>query len=163
MCRSSLRARYTTLTPGQQRAKDGEQITVEGAAGDELKRLGVVLKPVRDGYSLEGLGGDSIKFRGEHLGQSPEDLKALREEIGREVEGAVNEAIRSPGYAEFQTDVERRKYLAHVVANTTRRAMNGFRRETRQEDIRQRQRLEEWQRELENRNPENKGRKDFNL
>jgi peptidoglycan LD-endopeptidase CwlK len=156
---SALRERVTNetgikpQTPAQGRAKDSERITIHGPAGDELRRLGVTLKPVSDYMSVKGAGGDSISFRGESLGQSPEDLKLLREGLSRELQAALSDEVASEGFRRFKTDEEKRKRLNAVISGVSRRVMNRFRRETRTDDLGERRRLEEYQRRLEGRGP----------
>ena len=89
-------------------------------------------------------------------------LSLRRLSAARGITGAVKQAVLAPGYGEFQTDDERRKYLAHVIAYVTKRVMNGFRRQTRRDDLGERERLEQYQRRLEGRGG-TKGRQHFKL
>lgn len=121
------------------------------AVRGELQRLGVVVKPVGDGVSVEGVGGDSISLRGNNVGQGPEHVEAYRRRVVELISERVGAAMRERGYGSFESDEDRAEYVRNIIRQAAGDAGNEFRRETRGRDLGERERLERYQRDLERR------------
>ena len=131
-------------------AKEGERVVLTGRASEEVGRLGVVVDAVPAGHSVSVSSGESVRFRGEHLGQTPEQLDEYRRRLAEETQAAVERVMSFEGYAE-RPDAVKRAALQTAVDGVKTRLRGAFHFDTRQREHVERERLEEYQRELEGR------------
>ncbi|HEX7318658.1 MAG TPA: hypothetical protein VF297_32415 [Pyrinomonadaceae bacterium] len=132
------------------RAKDAERVQLTGAAAEEVERLGVVIEPVFAGHKVGVFTGESVGFKGEHLGQTPEQLEEYRRQLARETQAEVERVMAFEGFGS-QPDEVKRGALQAAVDRVKTRLRGQFHFQTRERDYGEHERLEEYQRELEGR------------
>ncbi len=141
-------------------AAERAKIQPGGAAGEELKRFGVVLGDlpkgqrvrVADNFKFEGLTGDSVGFTGQHVGQTPEDLQHFRDELTSELEKNIAAEMLKPDYQKLDRG-KQRAYLLHVVKATHSTVQSRFLRDARGREVETLEDFERYQKELEGRGP----------
>jgi hypothetical protein len=144
--------------PDYEAAKARAKIRVGGRAGEEFKRLGIVLEDlpkgerisVPDSYKYEGLGGDSVGFSGEHVNQSPDDLQRYREELTAAIERNVEREASKADYHKLSRDA-RRSYLLGIIAATYEASRSAFLLGARRREAEATEGLLEYQKRLEGR------------
>lgn len=145
-------------SPGSGKVSESARIRLEGEAGEELKRVGLDLAElpkgeriiIPDGFGFEGVTGDSANFKGQHLGQTPEDLQRFRAETKAELERVVLAEKSKPDYQAL-TRERQKKYLLHVLGAAYETTRNRFLREARRREGAAHEGIEELQRRLEGR------------
>jgi hypothetical protein len=141
-------------------AAERAKIQPGGVAGEELKRLGVVLGDlpkgqrvrVADNFKYEGLQGDSVGFKGQHAGQTPEDLQRFRDELTRQLETNIAAEVAKLDYQKLGRE-KQRVYLLQVVKATHSTVENRFLRDARRREVETLEDFERYQKELESRGP----------
>jgi hypothetical protein len=143
------------------RAKEAERVALTGAAASEVERLGVVVDPVFAGHRVGTFDGESAGFRRPKpgtpperedwsLGQTPEMLGEYRRELAAATQAEVERVMSFGGYGS-EPDAVKRAALQQAVDRVKQRVRGPFHFETRRRQYGERERLEEYQRELEGR------------
>lgn len=131
-------------------AKEGERVGLVGRAAEEVERLGVVVDPVFAGHKVGVFTGESVGFKGEHLGQTPEQLEEYRRRLAEETQREVERVMSFDGF-DSQSEAVRRGALQAAVDRVRSRLRGEFHFDTRRRDYSEHERLEEYQRSLEGR------------
>jgi hypothetical protein len=139
-------------------AKEKAAVSVASApphVRDELTRLKLSVPQLPKNISTEGLTGDSIQLHsknGEQLaGLSDADFEKLKATYAAEVLGLLDETITNPDFDSFESDGDKRKYLDFILKEHRKMFLTGARREARERQLNELDKLEEYQRKLEGR------------
>jgi hypothetical protein len=134
----------------EKRAKPEGRITLSGRAGEEVKRLRVVIDPIPAGHGVKVFSGESARFKGENLGQTPAMLEQYRREV---VEATQREIDRVMGFSTYAaaSDERRRVALDEAAKRARELVRNKFNLGTREREYGERRGLLDYQQRLESR------------
>jgi hypothetical protein len=137
-------------------AKEALSVSVAAAppaVRDELTRLKLLIPQLPKNISTEGLTGDKVQLHsknGEQLaGLSDADFEKLKATYAAEVLGLLDETITNPDFDSFESDGDKRKYLDFLLKEHRKRFLTGARREARERQLNELDKLEELQHKLE--------------